>query len=815
MSTLTPLRRLTLGLAALFLVGFGFYGHALSPAFHPDDSAETITAGVTLSVQHPPGYPLHSLLGRLAFRLGPGPAAFNINALAAFCAALALVLAALILRRLAREFAPWAASESQVLGLSLAGALAIGATQQLAFQATIAKGGIYTLNLALSFGVLLALLNARDAMLCEPEGAAPSPRAWQSLGLAALCFGLGLADHWTSIVFLGPCALILLAEPVYRRHVSGLGSLRWLPVLGAVILGLAIYAFLPLRTRLGAPLIWGPASSLSEMLWILTRSQYAGVEAGKTVAQFLVLLHYIAAKVLEDWTWLGLLALAGGWALLLRRSPWLALGLLSLPLGLACAVAWKANPPSDSYFIMDPYLIPLHAGLGLGLAGWAIKPWARPWLGKGLLVLAVGLGVWHHAMVDHHDDYLGYDYINNLLLSTPKDAILFCEGDSNSAGPLLPHYVEGRRKDLSLVATVLLDYPWYQQRLGELDPHLKLPPQPQGSPSSDMAWMAQHNGDRPLVWTNTYTKGWVDEAHLLHRGLVLRRQSQARPFSAALLQREQVWPAYATRGALEPAPRTMDPISVRLVRDNYIEAQARLAQAFSDAKAWDLARAEYQWLGRARAHWAPPWLQAGNAAWYAKDVAGANADWQRASQEEPDSAEAWSNLGLVAFQLKRYDEAAQLARKALGLDPKQANAQQLLAQAMAASVAPQQGAPVSGAGQAQALRGDQLAGKQQWAEALKAYDAALAKGYVNAIVHRNRGVMLGQLGRLPEAAAALGQAKALAPQNADILKLHGYFLFNSGQRDAGLADLEAAMQLAPQDAEIRRLAEAARKALHP
>ena len=39
---------------------------------HPDDSPETIIAGATLSIQHPPGYPLHSLLGRPAVLALPG-----------------------------------------------------------------------------------------------------------------------------------------------------------------------------------------------------------------------------------------------------------------------------------------------------------------------------------------------------------------------------------------------------------------------------------------------------------------------------------------------------------------------------------------------------------------------------------------------------------------------------------------------------------------------------------------------------------------------------------------------------------------------
>lgn len=817
LTPLTPTRRFSLALAGLFLLAMAVYLHALSPAFHPDDSPETITAGATLSIQHPPGYPLHSLLGRLATVLGPGPATFNINALSAFFGALALVLAALILLRLAREFAPWAGSRRQVEGLALAGALAIGGTQQLFFQATIAKGGVYTLNLALSFGVLLAVLAARDALLLRPKGTLLPAAFWRGLSLAALAFGLGLANHWTSMVLLGPTACILLAEAAWMRRPQwqARDSRRAALALGLVALGVLLYAYLPIRTRLGAPLIWGPAATWKELLWVFSRSQYAGVEANKTLAQFLVLLRYIALKGLEDWTWVGLLALAGGWALLLRKRLWLALGLLSLPLGLAVAVAWKANPPSDSFFIMDPYLVPMHAGLGLGLAGWAAMPPLRRWLGAGLLLLALGLGAWHWPLVEHHDDFLGWDYVNNLLLSTPKDALLYCEGDSNTAGPFVARYVQGRRQDLTLIAIVLSDYPWYQRLLTRLDPRLKVPPAPLGSPPSDLAWMSKANAPRPIVWTNTYTKGWADEGSLLHRGLVLLQQEQRKPFAPALLQKERIWPAYALRGVFEPYQRHMDPLTVRLVRDNYVEAVARLAQAYTDSKAYALARAEYHLLGASRSHWAPPWLQAGNAAWFINDSAGAMQDWQRAAAEDPQSAEAWANQGLVAFHAKRYDEAAMLARKALALSPQLPNAQQLLQQAMQMAVSPVTAKPGTPSGEAEALRGDQLAKENQWAQAEQAYARALRLGFVNAAVYRNRGVMLGQLGRPAEAAAALKQSLALAPANADATKLYGYFLFNAGQREQGLAILEEAVQLAPKDPETLRLRDEARKAVHP
>ena len=820
--TLSFRRQQALSLALLFLAVFGLYAHGLSPAWHPDDSAETITAGATLGLQHPPGYPLHSLLGRLAVVGGPGPAPFDVNLLAAFAGAAAVTLAAALMGLLAAGLAPAGGHPWGAQGLALGAAAALAGTQSLWFQSGIAKGGIYTLNLALTLATLWAVLIVRQrglscalARMRGQDGrglgcACPAPGA---LAAAGLCFGLGMAHHWTSQVVLVPGLLWLLAEPRWRRQAwpGPLGLLRLSLMPAALFLaGFALYLYLPLRSRQGLVLTWGQPDSWAGFWWLFNRSQYAGIEASKSLGAWLALLGRIGQDLVQDWTWPGLLACAGGWALLLRKQWALGLGLLALPLTLALAVATKANPPADSLFIIDPYLLPLHAGLGLGLVGYAALLHRAPWLGAALAAGALGLCAWQWPYAEHRQDYLGYDYANNLLLSAPKGSLLFCEGDSNTAGPFVPRFVQGKRRDLTLLASVLLDYPWYHASVKVQDPGLRLPDQPQ-TPPGDMAWIVQANPGRPALWTNSGTKAWLDEPHLIHRGLLLRLdKSKQKPWDVASLQADDVFKAYALRGAFAPQARVMDPITVRLVRDNYIEAQARLAQAWLDLKQWRLARAQFRRLGVERPGWAPPWVQAGNSAYFGGDKAGAQQDWARGSREDPASAEAWADLGLLALEQGHADEAAGLARKALTLRPDLANAQQLLQQALARAVGgPAAAAPVRvravPQGQAVALKGDKLGQAGQWAQALQAYDQAQRLGFNSAVLQRNRGVMLSQLGRPAEAAQALALAVGLDPQSPELHKLHGYFLFNAGQRDAGVAELRQAAHLAPQDAEIQRL----------
>ena len=817
-------RRAALGLAALFLAAFALYLHSLSPAYHPDDSPETITAGAILGIQHPPGYPLHSLLGRQAVLLGPGPATFDVSLVAALCGALAVVLAACALFVLGREFDPWSADQGSLGALALGGAAAIGATQTLWFQATIPKGGIYTLNMALSLGTLLCLMRVREAGLTGPVerptaglGSAPLPDrgavpAQGALAMGGLLFGLGMANHWTSQVVLLPGYALLLAEAGLRGRAwpswRALGRMTMLPA-ALFLCGLGLYAYVVLRSRLGAALVWGDPSDWKGFWWIFDRSQYAGLESGKSLANFLVLLRRIAEDAASDWTWPGLACCALGWAVMARRAPFLALAAACLPLGLAVAVAWKANPPADALFIIDPYLVPVHVGLGLGLAGWAALPRLRTWTGPLFAAGALALAAHQWALCDHHDDYLAWDYTNNLLLGAPRGALLFCEGDSNTACPLVPRLVQGRRRDLTPIASVLIDYPWYRAALLRMDPGLKLPPFYRG-PAQDLDWISRANAPRPTLWTNSYNKDWVDERHLLVRGLSELRTDAARPHSRAVLDATRVLPAFALRGAFEPGRRAMDPITVRLVRDNYVDALAELAEAYNALNAFDPAMELDRRLGVLRPGWAPPWLLSGSMAWYKGDVALAGVLWQRAADEDPTSAEAWSDLGLVALEQGRPVQAQELARKSLALNPALSNAQALL---QAAQQAPQAGAaPRQGSGGAQAAtEGDVLAKAGKMAQAVAAYDRAISLGFANVALYRNRGMMLGQMGKVDEAVASLRKAASLDPGNPELYKLMGYFEFNAGRRKEGVAMLERGLALAPKDADLLRLVADAKK----
>src|SRR5690348_16550244 len=81
----------------LFLSVLAVYLPTLNSAFQPDDSGEIVSACVTLTTEHPSGYPLHVLLGHLAEGVLVGAVDFRANLLSALFGALGAVLLAVLI----------------------------------------------------------------------------------------------------------------------------------------------------------------------------------------------------------------------------------------------------------------------------------------------------------------------------------------------------------------------------------------------------------------------------------------------------------------------------------------------------------------------------------------------------------------------------------------------------------------------------------------------------------------------------------------------------------------------------------------------
>jgi hypothetical protein len=240
LTTPLPQERLSPGwtaclLGAAFLV---LYLRTLCPTVYLGDSGEFCTAIATGGVPHPPGYPLFSLLGRLALWLIPvGEPAFRIGCVAALAAAAAIAILYLLSRELGCS--SWAAA---------VGASVYGVSYTFWSQSTRVE--VYSLHVLLLALVLLGALRYRQTGKLG------------DLATAAVAGTLGVAHHLT-VVLLLPAVLLLCGRRLWRdpRPARRLGLLTALLPIGP-----ALYLLLMLWARAEPLHAWGHTVTLP-LLW--------------------------------------------------------------------------------------------------------------------------------------------------------------------------------------------------------------------------------------------------------------------------------------------------------------------------------------------------------------------------------------------------------------------------------------------------------------------------------------------------------------------------------------------------------------------
>lgn len=309
------------------------YGLTAAPGIQVWDSAELAAAAFRLGPSHPPGQPLHSLLGKLATLLPCGPIAFRTNILSAVAAALAVFLTG-------RVAAAWA---ERTNGSPLAGplaAIAMACCGPLVNQAT--RTEVYAPAVAL---FLLAALLLTRALLDERE----QQRALLPAGLAV---GLAATLHPASGLsagIAGLAAVFLLRPRLLARPQV------WVGLLVTVALGLAPLALIALRCRGDLEPCWESDMTPRTFLRYVTGASYrrnlqTGDAAWTTVqaaAQYTVLRAGLVGP---------LLALVAGVLVVVRRSD--ARRVLAIAVGVVLPLAFVVvqpfhpdNPDTQGYLL--------------------------------------------------------------------------------------------------------------------------------------------------------------------------------------------------------------------------------------------------------------------------------------------------------------------------------------------------------------------------------------------------------------------------------------------------------------------------------
>ena len=234
------------GAAAAGAGAFALYLATLQPAFGgPEDTPKFQFVGHVLGLPHPPGYPLYVLLSHLFVQIPVGTIAYRANLFSAVLAALACSLTYTIGRQIGAR-----------RGAAVCGALGLATGASFWRGAVFAE--VYSLAAVMAALTIFFLLEWRRR----------GQSGWLLASIGA--FSLGLGNHLTIVGVVPACVVYVLSRN--RRAVTPrlLAS-----AIVLLIVGVAQYGLIIVRTRQNAPYLESRATSLSELVAVVTAQRFA------------------------------------------------------------------------------------------------------------------------------------------------------------------------------------------------------------------------------------------------------------------------------------------------------------------------------------------------------------------------------------------------------------------------------------------------------------------------------------------------------------------------------------------------------------
>jgi hypothetical protein len=414
------------GLVALAM--FVLYALTASHTVGLEDDGLFILSSYFLGIEHPPGYPLFTLVGHLFSQMPFGSVAYRVHLASALFGALSCGAAWLCARVLT----------GRVLAAYLA-ALALGLSPVFWSQAIIAE--VYTLNTF--FFLLLAWL-------------ALQPRP--NLPWIALIFGLSLSNHYPLMLLVAPGFAVLL-WPWRWDMARRAPQLAWL-----LILGLLPYVWLVWHSLSPLPVsFYGPLDTLYDVWYFVSRAGYAEVDHSASAGwlDHVKFFRFFIGQLLLQFALLGTAVAVGGFAVQWRRlgprvGAFLTLAFLGPSVGLLLLLGFDYS--SIQAHVFHVYPLPAYAVAALWLAvgfAWTVEHYAlRPvpaaLAAGGLLVIVFGVGARTNVFADQE---WGARYARTLLRVLPPNAVVFTRGEAD-LGPLAYfHMIVGERPDITLYQT--------------------------------------------------------------------------------------------------------------------------------------------------------------------------------------------------------------------------------------------------------------------------------------------------------------------------------------------------------------------------
>jgi hypothetical protein len=461
------------------------------------DSGELALAAVQLGLAHPPGQPLHTLLGFAFSQLPFVTPLVGVNLLSALPSALTLIPATSLGQRLLREHAsplalnilPWLLAACALHPCVWEPATRVEVYALATFGAvwTLAAAAEFVAEYSERLSSAQGRLEREEAteLPGEPRGDAARSAQGRMLQLGV---ALGLTASVNPVIALATAVAILpaLAQALLSRAGSRFRDARVLVVcaIAGGAIGLLPYGYLPLVASRTDVMIWGGPHDLASYLHYVLLRDYAHNQVITLEAWSAHVIDWLRWAEGAGWWWV--LAL-GSIAHLLFAGP--GLGRISTPLvfllllaNIAANVVWHVDVPDYNGYLATP-LWALSAGaIAFGLRSYrgpaprtgaaldaeargpsSLKGWAIL-LAFGCVVNALTTSPMLHERT-RSQDRLARVLAERVLSEAPANAIVISETDAVTGALFYLQGAERARLDVSVLAYGLASSSWHWEQL--------------------------------------------------------------------------------------------------------------------------------------------------------------------------------------------------------------------------------------------------------------------------------------------------------------------------------------------------------------
>ena len=435
-----------------------------SPTVQLIDSGELAVVCKTLSIAHPTGYPLYTILGRLFCLLPLKDTLFRVSLMSLFFICLANIILVFIIFVVGQNLSKRKVEFSNIETWSaLLATLVFSFTPTLWSQAT--SNEVYSLNVLLYSLILLLVLIWRNN--CNKQ------TGERILYLLSFVYALSFGNHMSTILILP--ALLFILITTFGKSLFKLKRLTL--ILSLFLMGLSIYVFLPIRSSQNPIMNWGNPESLATFKRHVTGWQYqVWMFAESTDALILNFENFVKLFFHQFPLYLLPFSLLGIYRIFIKDRKILIFFLILFFAHIFYGINYEI-PDIDPYFLGAFFVNAVFIGVGLHFIFRIIED-SR--LNKRFAFAIFILFILFPLMLlkknyfesNRSQNYFAYDYASNVMRSVKKDAILFTNVWDHYSPWLYLRFIEQKRPDVQYLDVELCRRSWYfnyvKQNYGDL-----------------------------------------------------------------------------------------------------------------------------------------------------------------------------------------------------------------------------------------------------------------------------------------------------------------------------------------------------------